>query len=118
MTDHCCCPTCGAKLEKQFAWSDADRTFTTPIGRARFTKIHAAIFNAIWRAGKGGIHDRERFMEAVYGDRPEGGPEGFNTLSVHLIRLRERLEPVGYTITHNMGNPRRGWRLVKIEEAA
>ena len=111
-----CCPTCGSELRGQFAWSPEERTFTAESGRVQFPPVQADIFNAIWRAGKPGIPDREQFMQEVYGNRADGGPD-FNTISQFLARMRERLEPLGYTITRNMGKPRQGWRLVKIPDA-
>jgi hypothetical protein len=109
-----CCPTCGAKVQDQFEWSPEERAFTTPQGRVRFTPMHATIFDVIWKAGKSGIQDRERFTSAVYGGRSDGGVDGLNTLSVHLIKMRKRMAPTGFTITTNMGVPRQGWRLVKL----
>ena len=60
------------------------------------------------------VLSQDRFMDAVYGDQLDGGPERFGTLSIHLMRLRARIEPAGYTITKSMGRPRQGWRLVKL----
>jgi hypothetical protein len=105
---------CGGKLDNQFSWSPETRTFATPAGRILFTPMHARIFDVIWKSGKAGIQDRERFTQAVYGDQADGGVDGLNTLSVHLIRMRNRMASTGYTITTNMGNPRQGWRLVKL----
>ena len=116
MTEQCC-PTCGTKLQKQFSWSPTARIFTTPSSRVRLTKVQAAIFDVIWKAGKKPVLSQDRFMDAVYGDQLDGGPEHFGTLSIHLMRLRARIEPAGYTITKSTGRPRQGWRLVKLEGA-
>lgn len=112
MTD--VCPTCGAPLSGQFSWSLEQRTFSTRSARVVFTEIQALIFDAVWKAGKTGMNDRAQFMWAVYGERADGGPSGFNALAVHLVYMRRILEPIGYTITPNVGTPRQGWRLVKI----
>ncbi len=117
MSEHCC-PTCGGKIDGQFSWSREERMFTTPEGRVVFTPMHAKIFDVIWKSGKAGIQNRERFTQAVYGGHSDGGVDGLNTISVHLIRIRKRLEPAGYTITQNMGSPREGWRLVKVQSEA
>lgn len=53
-------------------------------------------------------------MFMVYGNRADGGPERSNNVSVHLIRMRTLLAAAGYTITMNMGNPRQGWKLVRL----
>jgi DNA-binding winged helix-turn-helix (wHTH) protein len=113
MSEHCC-PTCGGKLDDQFSWSLANRTFTTPTARVRFAENQAAIFDAIWNAGEAGIVSTERFMQAVYGGRVHGGPDNFNVISVTLIRMRKLMALSGYTITQNMGVPRQGWRIVKL----
>lgn len=113
-----CCPTCGAALSGQFSWSPEERMFRAPDGAAKFTRVEAQIFDVLWRARNlGSINDQERFMAAVYGERANGGPETFGTLSVHLIHMRARMIGTGYTITMNVGRPRQGWRVVKLERA-
>lgn len=115
MSEHCC-PTCGGKLDDQFAWSPETRTFQTPDAHVRFTNMQAAIFSVIWNARKTGIQSTQEFLAAVTAHRSDGGPESFNNITVQMGRMRKSLEPAGYTITQNMGVPRQGWRLVKLPQ--
>ncbi len=80
------------------------------------TKVQAAIFDVIWKAGKKPVLSQDRFMDAVYGDELDGGPERFGTLSIHLMRLaRGSSRRINHHQEHRA--PAAGWRLVKLEGA-
>jgi DNA-binding response OmpR family regulator len=106
------CPTCGADLHDEVSWNAETRTFLVDGQTVRFTKTQGLIFDALWRARKrGGIQEREQFMQAAYADDIDGGPECSSTLSVHLWRIRKMLEPTPYTVSMNFGRPRGGWNI-------
>lgn len=113
-----CCPTCGSQLRDE-AFYDVERYVFIANGQSvRFPPALAKIMSVLWQTrNKGGVPNLERFAIALYADRPDGGPEYFNCISVQLNLLRKKIEPLGYTITKNFGTPRLGFRLVKMEPA-
>lgn len=114
-----CCPTCGSKLVDQKLYDEKNRTFIANGAAVRFTKAEADVFEAIWRTrNRGAYTSLESLANAAWADRVDGGPSCFNTLSVQIIKLRRKLAPLGYTVTHNFGQPKQGYRIVKMEAAA
>jgi len=113
-----CCPTCGSPLQDQVRWDVERRTFVAACGSARFTRTEASIFDALWRRRhSGGFATCEAFIASAFADDPDGGPEQPATLSVHLHKIRKRIEPLGFTVTKSSGQPRVGFRLITCEEA-
>ena len=116
---HCLCPTCGAELHDEVQWDFERRVFIGGGVAVRFTPTRAKIIDAIWRERlRGGVQSVIQLMAMVYADDPDGGPLNDNVLSVHLHHIRRELAATGYTITMNMGMPRIGYRLAKLETIA
>jgi hypothetical protein len=115
MTEACAC--CGRPLPpKGPNWDFKTRTFTTPAGSVRFSPRKAIYIDALYRArNRGGFANVAELMDAVYADDIGGGPDHATTASVHLQQIRRRLEPVGWTISKNMGRPRINYQLMQIE---
>jgi len=45
---------------------------------------------------------RDRLIELLYGDDPDGGPEGAgNIVTVRIAHLRKELAPMGWTVNCN-----------------
>jgi len=55
---------------------------------------------------------RGQLMDDIYSDDPNGGPEGFSVISVHVMRLNKRLEQVDLRIK-GTGGPGSVFRLQK-----
>lgn len=110
-----CCPTCGAALRDDAVFWDQNAGVLVAGGKAvRFSPRESLIFDALWRSRhRGGFQTREQFIEAAYADDIDGGPESSSTISVHLWKIRRKLEGCGYTIPQNMGMPRTGYRIAK-----
>lgn len=68
--------------------------------------IQRDLMAALMLKTKGPVHV-EDLIEYVYGDEARLGSE--NTISVHLMRLREKLRPFGIGIMNSHGQ---GWELV------
>jgi DNA-binding response OmpR family regulator len=116
VTEEGCCPTCGAKLPDEAAlkWDIRSRVFINGNVAVRFTPREARVFDALWRARHiGGIETRGRFIQLAYADDLDGGPNSDQTLSVHLVHIRQKLKGSGYTIPPNMGSPRGNYRIAK-----
>jgi DNA-binding response OmpR family regulator len=59
---------------------------------------------------------REQVIEAVYGDREDGGPESYSIISAHLNKMRPALHAAGLDITSAWELGRGiGYRLVERE---
>ncbi len=115
------CPCCGHAVEEsdQLAWDANTRTFIGHSRAVRFTGVQARVFDAIWRArNRGGIQDRESFMQAVYGHDADGGPENLNIINVYLTQIRKLMKQTGYTISYkyriNHGYALAGYNLTAI----
>jgi hypothetical protein len=110
---------CGGELgDDQLAWDADSRVFIAGGKAVRFTDTLARLFDAIWRSRRrGGLHDREVLMQAVYGHKASGGPEDMNVVNVHLTAARRLLAGTGYTISYvknwNRGQTCAGYNLVE-----
>jgi len=114
-----CCPSCGSELHDQFMWDGLNGVFIANGKAVRFTKHQALVVDAMWKArGRGGIRSVEEFIRKVYAGDINGGPLCTNVISVHLHRIRKKLEGSGYTVPKNEGRPKRGYRIAKLEGAS
>lgn len=85
------CPCCGATLASGPPTWLVELFILCPAER-RLMKVLARRFP--WYV------DREILIDALYGDRSDGGPlSANNVLSVHLCQLRRALEPFGWTVS-------------------
>ena len=96
-------------------WEPEIGVFIANNRKAKFTRTERKIVDALWaRRGLPAIPSQREFSRIVYGDHFEISG---NTIAVHLIRIRKRLEPCGYMITQNQTRPRMGFKLVPIERS-
>jgi len=106
------CPTCGSPLpEELVVWDLERRTFIGGGIAVYLSTTRSRVFDVIWlRRNGGGIKNGRELALMVYGSPTW---QERNMIFYHLREIRTLLEPTGYTITLNTGNPRTGYRLVK-----
>lgn len=109
------CRCCGQPLpaDLPLRWDAETRTLNANGQRAAFTKAECHIVHALWnRRRVGGFLSLNELIDAGWADDPNGGPQQ-QTVSVQLIKIRKKLQPLGWTITHgNKGRPRPGFQLI------
>ncbi len=85
-----CCPACGGFIGE-----------AAPIGDVLDSMMdsHRKIILSVLSKKPGRIVDKNRLIEAVYGDRADGGPDSTDSaINVHLHRLRKDLSAFGWSI--------------------
>jgi DNA-binding response OmpR family regulator len=112
-----CCPTCYRPFETAIEWNAESGVLRHGADRVELSKRQAMLFDAIWRA-KDGLRNRERLVLAGWADDPDGGPEGRSTLSAHINHIRERIRPLGLTITSRSASPSSSWRVQLLSQPA
>lgn len=106
------CPTCGAVLPKELVtWDFERRTFIGGGVSVYLSPVRARVFDVIWRRRNGGGVRNGRELALMVYESPTWQER--NLIFTHLKDIRDLLEPTPYTITMNIGNPRKGYRLVK-----
>lgn len=84
------CPCCGAALD------------TVPYDALRELEIgpnERAVLTVLLDRYPRSV-SRDTLVNAVWGDRPDGGPlSAYNILSVTHLKLRSKIEPLGWTIS-------------------
>ena len=98
-------------------WDCASGTFTAPMGSARFQKrVVAQLFDAFWRhRNRAPFANLNALYDAAFSNDLAGGPDINAASYVYLKRIRELIEPLGFTITRNRGCPRMGLKLVPLQ---
>lgn len=93
------CPCCGATLDVRgdVIWNAAAGTVQTPYAVARLTVHQAAIFDALWKSRGARRLTRERLIDVIYVDDPDGGTN-VNSIAMAVMRLRVALSPLGIEI--------------------
>jgi len=112
------CRCCGQPLPPDLParWDAAGATFTSASGSVRFRPQEARFFDVLYRnRNREGVRDPRDLFAAAYADDPNGGPNCMSAVAVMMRQIRTAVEPVGFTVTRNMGVPRRGYRLVVLD---
>lgn len=114
---HCCGQPLAADLPAR--WDAGSGTFTFAAASVRFRPQEARFFDVLYRSrNREGYRDpRDLFAAAYLGD-PNGGPNCMSVVGVMMRQIRMAVEPLGWTVTRNMGVPRQGYRLVPFEKPA
>jgi DNA-binding response OmpR family regulator len=107
------CRVCGQTLPADGLWVDAVTHFARAGDKGeRLTRSEFKIVNAMLDAGK---HVTTwKLMDALYGDRPDGGKDDNNIVRVMLTRIREKLVRLGYDV-HNVYGA--GYTIVRLDDA-
>lgn len=111
------CQCCGQPLPADTPpkWDFASATFTVGAGSVRLRRQEARFLDVLYRSRhRAGFQDPRALLEAAYVDDPNGGPESLAVVAVITRQIRQKIEPMGWTVTLNMGVPRRGYRLVRL----
>jgi DNA-binding response OmpR family regulator len=105
------CPDCAARWLPTGPRLDVQRHCVSwPGGEARLTPGQARLLTAL--ADRGDVVARERLVDAVWGDRADGGPDSASALvSVLVHGLRRRLASAGFPGMVRTW-PRTGYELV------
>lgn len=114
------CQCCGQPLSRSLParWDLPAGTFSCAGGSVRFRPQEARFFNALYRSrNRDGFRDPRDLLAAAYADDPGGGPNSISVVAVMTRQIRQKIEPIGWTVTRNMGVPRMGYRLVRLEQA-
>jgi len=92
------CPCCGQPYPADsgdLVFLDEYRVVGKGSETVRLTTTQYKIISAVRRR----TLSLEEIINTVYGDRPDGGPlSARNTISVHMVRLNERLAPLGISV--------------------
>lgn len=92
---HFSCPTCGGHLGEAAKIDDVRAALTRPAWRTIFDLLARAPGRSVMR---------DTLIEALYGDRADGGPErADHVIKAHVSQLRRIIEPFGWTITVSRG---------------
>lgn len=83
------CPSCGRTLPRDWLALGSN---TIPMrGKQRI------LYDAVLKSGDAGI-SRDRLMDLMYGDDPNGGPDSYNTFSAIIRHINNKLEKAGRKI--------------------
>lgn len=116
-SDKLCCPHCGSYYSSGLTdWNYPEWKVTTQYGSVVFkSRSQARIFDLLWR--KQGIKGltRERIVDIIYADDPDGGPE-LHYVSQEFMRMRKLLIPTGIAIKRGFSGGE-GYSLVFVNPA-
>lgn len=103
------CPCCGAVVDPLEILVDEPSGVVVRNGQAtRLRPQELHIFALLLRHHPAAVM-RDALFTALYGARPDGGPDDDRILAVYAVRLRRALAPLGLTVENVYG---RGYRLV------
>ena len=104
------CPCCGRPFDAEFT---PDMLLDLPV-----TGMQKRILDALVDAWPRGLGNHA-LIDAMYWDDPEGGPlEAERVLKVHLFRLREKIEPMGWSTFKRQGRAPLPVTLIRVESGA
>lgn len=108
----CTCPTCGGFIGEAAPIEAVREAVTAPVKRSILSELSR-------KPGK--PVRRDQILTAVYGNRPDGGPErADHVLQVQVSQLRKQIEPFGWTIENGRGGSGNfaQWRLIPLQAGA
>jgi DNA-binding response OmpR family regulator len=112
------CPYCGGSvLSLDVLWNPATRTL---VGRGRvvhFAPREAQIFDALWQ-NRRALQDRVQLAARAFADDIDGGPESFNTISVYLHKIEQKITPFGLRLVRPGIGRRGGYGISDMRTAA
>lgn len=109
------CQCCGQPLTTDLPprWDVETGIFTTAIGAVRLSPQQSRFFDVLYRSRRrAAYYSTEGLMAAAYAGDPDTSPQCLHVVSVMIGQIRASIEPLGWTITRNMGVPRRGYQMV------
>lgn len=98
-----CCAACGQTIPEPLS-----------VG-VKLSPIRTRIFEAVRRAGAGGIC-RDDLMDVVYGNAADGGPGSANVIAAHVAQINKLLAPLGRRIASDRGRGSGTYTLRSLKE--
>lgn len=90
----CVCPTCGSPM-------NTGRSPTEIPAMINLTKLRSRLIDALLKKHPGYVNSGNLF-DHMYGDDPNGGPDGgTSTMNAFIWRLNRQLRPCGWEVTTN-----------------
>ena len=104
-----CCPACGGHIGEAAPIETVREAVTAPVKKVIFDMLARRVGRAVLK---------DSIIDAVYGNRADGGPEtASTTIQVQVCQLRRIIEPFGWTISNSRGGAGElaQWKLIPTE---